>query len=460
MAIVTGDSLGSRMSGPAIRAIELARVLSGELEVKVASTHPAARTAPAQFPNVDVDVMSGVDRPRLRELASWADVIVFQGYLLQRHPWLTRADKVLVADLYDPFYLEQLEFGRADREPQRSWDLLATLSVVTNQLRRADFFICASERQRDFWMGHLAAVGRINARTYDQDPRLRRLIDVVPFGVPGEPPARAGSPIRTRLGLSADDRVLLWGGGLYPWFDLNTLIRAVARVAPVHPTVRLVLPGGRHPNTTVPDRTNVAEGRELAASLNILGSHVRFLEEWIPYEERGAALLDADIGVSTNHDRVETDYSFRTRILDYIWAGLPVLTTAGDTLADLVAREGLGFAVAPGNVDQLAHALAELVDNAELRARCTARSASVSQTLTWDHVARPLVDFCTDPAPAADRTNGRGQYSAASPFRRTTLMRRDLGRLIETYRQEGAAAAIHRGVARVRGDPAQVEGPE
>ena len=80
----------------------------------------------------------------------------------------------------------------------------AILAVQNAQLDAGDFFICASEAQRDFWIGTLHSRGRINPRTYADDPTLRRLIDVVPFGLPDEPSnmprrARAGRGRRRRL---------------------------------------------------------------------------------------------------------------------------------------------------------------------------------------------------------------------------------------------------------------------
>ena len=40
----------------------------------------------------------------------------------------------------------------------------------------------------------------------------------------------------------------------------------------------------------------------------------------MPYDERADYLLDADVGVSTHFPHIETEFSFRTRILDYLWA--------------------------------------------------------------------------------------------------------------------------------------------
>jgi glycosyltransferase involved in cell wall biosynthesis len=126
-------------------------------------------------------------------------------------------------------------------------------------LRRAalagDFFICASERQRDYWLGLLDVCGRTNAHTYLADPTLRTLIDVVPFGLRADELPRASAPAIKGVvpGIAREDRVILWGGGLWEWLDPLTLIRAVARIEAQHPDVRLVFFSARHPNPAVPD---------------------------------------------------------------------------------------------------------------------------------------------------------------------------------------------------------------
>src|SRR3712207_7324304 len=38
----------------------------------------------------------------------------------------------------------------------------SSTGVLNEQILRGDFFMCASEKQRDFWLGQMAALGRIN----------------------------------------------------------------------------------------------------------------------------------------------------------------------------------------------------------------------------------------------------------------------------------------------------------
>ena len=72
------------------------------------------------------------------------------------------------------------------------------VAALNRQLSRADLVLAASRRQRDLWLGHLAALGRVNPVTYDDDHHLGALLRVVPFGLPDGIPFRAAAPVDAR----------------------------------------------------------------------------------------------------------------------------------------------------------------------------------------------------------------------------------------------------------------------
>ena len=153
-----------------------------------------------------------------------------------------------------------------------------------------------------------------------------------------------------------------------------------------------------------------------------------FNDGWVPYEERHRWLADADVGVSAHLHHVEAAYAFRTRILDYIWAGLPVVTTTGDTLSELVDRRGLGLTVPPGDDEAMAGVLLRLLDDPALAAACTDNEGVVARELEWPRVLESLARFCAHPARAPDLTDPvlgpvlrrrrRGQSSTRRGWRR------------------------------------------
>ena len=137
--------------------------------------------------------------------------------------------------------------------------------------------LCASSKQRDFWTGQLAALGRINALTVGPDQDVSSLVAVVPFGLPDEPPVQRAHGIRGVIpGIGMDDKVIIWGGGVYNWFDPLTLVKAIDRLSKRHPDIRLYFMGLKHPNPGVPDMRVAWETQQLAKRLGLVGRHVFF----------------------------------------------------------------------------------------------------------------------------------------------------------------------------------------
>jgi glycosyltransferase involved in cell wall biosynthesis len=374
----------------------------------------------------------------LVELARGADVTVVQGYTLERYPSLRNISGLLVADLYDPWLFENLELHR-HQGATGAVALHRDTAVVNDLLDTADFFICASERQRDYWLGQLTARGRVESPAYALDPTLRQLIDVVPFGIPETPP-RHDHPVLKGVhpAIGADDLVVLWGGGTWDWFDPLTVIDAMPTVVSQIPNAKLYFLGSQLADGNVPDMAMASRARERATELGLDGTVVIF-GDWVRYDERQAYLMEADVAVSAARDLAETRLAFRSRLLDALWAGLPVVGTSGDSLSDLVRDERLGFIVPPGDVALMAHALVRLLGSPIMRAECAARVAEVARRFTWRQAVGPLRDMTRQPWGALEtrrlRASSRLAVDANSLMRK---YRDDHARLERIEAQERA----------------------
>jgi glycosyltransferase involved in cell wall biosynthesis len=425
--VVSAEPVGARMAGPAIRAAELARALTAACDVTLAAP------APSEPPDPRVQLLAAgmADVEALVRAALEHDVVVAQELPPSAVDKLAGSPTALVADLYNPIVIEVLEAvaGRPPRAQRRTQAALVHRTVAL--CAAADLIVCASERQRDLWIGGLALAGLLDLDAYRRDPTLRSLVMVVPFGVPAEPaPARDRSALRAAFP-EADGRVLLWGGGMWSWLDPVTPMRAVDRLPD---DVHLVVMGTGRPGLEATGQSP-ALARALAEARRHERVHVN--EGWVLYEERGHWLAGADLGISAHHDHLEARFAHRTRILDYLWAGLPVVTTAGDALADLVERERLGLTVAPGDVDGFAAACAALLEDGGARGRI----AAFAPSLRWETVAAPLVEWCAGEPPrrAVDRRALR--RASLGQYRR---------RLEETLADEGPMAALRRIGRRLR----------
>ncbi|MCZ6689424.1 MAG: glycosyltransferase [Planctomycetota bacterium] len=411
---VTPNIVGADMAGVGMRHFEIAKALSGEFDVCLAV--PKMEQEP--IPGVPVRVIG--NEGHLSRVVAGADVLILQGDLFRRYPSFRPPRRVpVVIDMVCPVLLEDLEGRRGERrsdgagmthdETLEHEDLLR---MVNHLLRIGDFFLVGSERQRDLILGMLLALSRLNPLNYRDDPQFERLVDLVPYGLPDEPPVPEGPGPRESIpGIGRDDLLLYWGGGLWNWLDPVTVIEAMRVIANQRADIKLLFAGTCHPDPGFPDPAVMIRARRRATETGLAGKFV-FFNSWVPYQDRASFLIDADVGVSAHRASVETRFAVRTRILDYLWAGLPIITTEGDEAAQWVQQERLGEVVAYGDVAGWVSAILRLAKDPRSRKTCGERARRTGASRRWSDSVRPLVRFCRRPARAADhgaRWNGRGR---------------------------------------------------
>jgi len=409
--IISHDVVGERMAGPGIRYWEMASVLATQQSVTLVAPQPIDRAVP----DFACGSYTWGDTSSLAPWLATADVVVANGFVLVAHPDLASIAQPLVLDLYDPTLLENLELFRSAPEAQRRDQNRQDVELLNRQLAAGDFFLCATERQRDLYLGALMAAGRITPEATERDPQLRSLIDVAPFGLPTEPPTKRQPVLRNVVpGIGADDVLLLWTGGLWDWLDPLSLVQALPGVAAQHPNVRLVFLAGQHPGNVAPMRMPQATKR-LAAELDLLDRHVFFYDTWVPYDQRADFLLEADIAVSLHRNHLETQYAaVRSRFLDHLWAGLPSIVSDGDAAADLVQTHGLGSVVATQDIANTATTLARMIADEAARRACAEQARILAATFTWERTLAPLRIFCMRPSRMSKPTQSAAPQAAPS----------------------------------------------
>ena len=401
LVLISTDTVGARMAGPGIRYWELAHALAARHRVKLAA------------PGVDVTSESvevlTLGEHNWRQLLGGADAVMCQVLTPGLVAAARRCGARLVLDAYVPSPLEALQHERSEAMLGRRLHASTILAAQRLGMLAADAVVCASERQRDLWTGALLALGRITPEEYDRDPSLTSLVSVVPFGLPSKPPVRRGTGPRERYALEPDTVLALWGGGVWEWFDPVTVVEAVAQVRRDDPRLVLAFPGISHPVNTGGDG-QVQRLQTRVDELGLRGNGVVIADGWLPYEERTSWLLDADIGVSASFSLIENRFAFRTRVLDYLWAGLPCVLSSGDGLADLAAARGFGETVAPGDVEGWVTALTRFTVDAAFRRSAADAARATALAMTWPLVGAALEKVMVA---AIERPARRGAFSQA-----------------------------------------------
>lgn len=182
-----------------------------------------------------------------------------------------------------------------------------------------------------------------------------------------------GAAFRARLGIGADERVVLYLGRISPIKNLEQLLLAFAALAPGR--ARLVLVGPLLESDYEARLRRLIAARDLASSVILAGPAYD--------EEKYAALAAADLFVLPSLAE-----SFGNAAAEAVAAGVPVLLTEGCGIAPLIhGRAGLAV---PGTVPALAEGLRTMLDEPERRATLTSRRGEVLRELSWDEPLEAL----------------------------------------------------------------------
>jgi glycosyltransferase involved in cell wall biosynthesis len=335
------------------------------------------------------------DPARVPELFADREVVVAQGQLAND---LLLAAPALpaVIDLYDPWLVENLHYvGSLGLDPYRNDHATWVL-----QMSRGDYFLCSSAEQRLYYLGFLTALGRVDPERLAADPELAELVGIVPFGVDEPPPPRPLLAAR-RPG----ERRLLFGG-LYDWYDPWTLLGGLARLEDVDWTLLLV----RSPNAAGTPQRLLAAVEQECRRRGWWENRVRALD-WVPADRRHDLLREVDVLVATHRPGLETDLALRTRFLDALAVGCPAVTTAGGTVARLLAERDAGWTVPAGDPPALAAVLRDvLAGGAQVAARA-ARGRELAREFAWARVLAPLTRFLARPR----RDPGKERFAFRPP---------------------------------------------
>lgn len=382
--LVCPEPLGhGQPAGVGIRFLEIARVLRED-------GHSVAMHSP-DAGAVEGCRSAGTDPASLRAGSEAADVALVQGHVANDYFASARAIPVVV-DLYDPFIIENLHYHR-ERGPEVYLHDHATLVA---SLLHGDFFLCSSDAQRFFYLGLLLATGRVNPLVFEKDPQLEGLIAVAPFGV---------GPAREWQARSLDAPAILFGG-IYDWYDPITAIEAVAIVRESIPAATITFT--HHPNPELTPQGKLA--RAMAYTTDRKYDFVSFVP-WAPYERRAPFFEQFAIALLTFARSVETDLSMRTRFFDYLWCGVPVVTSPAPGTDGLLAHYGAGSVIPVAAPEAFANEIVSILRNRQRYDAMVRGTQQFVRDHQWDRTLAPLREFCL--APRVD--DARHAFAAAPP---------------------------------------------
>ena len=311
------------------------------------------------------------------ELARGRDAVVCPQGLADVAAELARrlpAGCALAVDCYAPALVERALLVPGDPR------FTAFRRRVLAALGRADLLLVANEPQRAYVTGMLAALGR------SAPERTPPPVILAPMGAP--PPHGHVN--------DADGSLVLWYGGLWPWFDGVTAVEAFALAARAHPEARLRILGGRHPAGGVPDTLDEVIA---AASARGLADRVESMP-WAAPDDLPALLEQASCALCLAHDGIEHRLAQRTRMLDLLSAGVPFVCTDGDSLGGRAVAAGAATAGPPRDAAAVADALEVFLGDPIRRRRASDSGRALALELAPERTLADAVGWLGAPVPA------------------------------------------------------------
>lgn len=367
----------------------------------------------------DVCFIGSASRDQSDISHSLASSLAYHRVNLQQAKWLARVKAI--RNEYEPDAILAVMFNNGLRATRLShgtplWIDLYGDRVVENQiaghisssdrgnrmtqkylheiLRRADKYSACSTPQKYALVGQLSMTSRINRHTLGYEFAHAVL--------PGAPSGHSdATPLLTIRGsrVPEDAFVVLWCGGYNVWTDVDTLFDALSLAMEMEPRIHYVSAGAgvRLKNNNSYERLlEMIEGSPHRDRFHMLG--------WQPSKVVPGLYQQADVGVNLDAFHYETQLGTRTRLVEMMHYGLPVITTLGCELSQIVEKQALGLTFPIGDAKTFSNHILALSRDKSLQKKYAEQARGyTSHQLSFQETTRPFLEWVQEPSLAPDR---------------------------------------------------------
>jgi len=263
------------------------------------------------------------------------------------------------------------------------------MRIVNN----ADIFSCVSKRQESATIGELGISGRLNR--YTSKYNFTRF---VPCAAPDNDFSPAKRILRA-IDVEEDDFVILYSGGYNTWVDIDTLFNALILVMSKNTKIKFVSTGGEIKGIdekTYPRFLKMIENSRFKDRFIMKG--------WIPTQDVRNYYFEANLGINVDKKIYEVFFGSKNRILEWMRAGLLVLSSKVCELSHLLEEEGLGFTYSAEDANSLKNKIIEIISNPNLAKKVAEKAKKyVIENLTYYKTTEPLRKWVRNPKISPDR---------------------------------------------------------
>ncbi|MBT3408335.1 glycosyltransferase [archaeon] len=297
-----------------------------------------------------------------------------------------------VVDLSTPIAIEAMAHSIGIKD-----DFFLNEGIIPTYLalENGDYFICSNRAQKYFYLGMMSLMG-INS--FDDN-----IIEIAPLAPRIKKPViRKKSIIKKIVG--KNKKVILFMGGLYSWYDYKTPILAMKEVIKKQKDAVLVFVGALNPNIPELTKENYVNAKKLADKENLLNKSIFFMD-WASSTDRWNIYEESEFAVVTSFETSESAMSYRMRIIDFLYGGLPVICTKNDELSEIIEKKNLGNVIGVNDEKDLSKKLIETLSDKILIKKYKKNIVNyISNEFNIDETIKPLDKYCRNPKITSKRS--------------------------------------------------------
>jgi tetratricopeptide (TPR) repeat protein len=257
------------------------------------------------------------------------DAIICQHWLAA--DYLSKVDIPVIIDLAVPLILEGVFKG---------WNADEVGIKKIKSLQKGDFFICANERQRSYYLPWLMMAGVDLQKEH---------IAIIPISLPPKPLLRK----------RGDEIVFIYSGIFWPWQDSERALMSVLKEIGRLKEGYLKIIGGKFPldyESRVNYRTplkNVDDSRLIR-------------QDVIPFNKLIDEYCNASCAVDVMKRNIEREHASPIRTMTYLWCGLPVIIGDYMPISPHINEYGAGWTVSHEDKKGIARIVETIIKNSSI----------------------------------------------------------------------------------------------
>ncbi|MCK4667540.1 glycosyltransferase [Candidatus Dependentiae bacterium] len=294
------------------------------------------------------------------------------------------------ADLNGSLVCEFQLKAAAEKDDYYVWQFLEIEYTITT---KADKFSVVSLPQKFELIGELASINRVSHLNIFYD-----FVSVIQNPIISGEYKHNKQVLRKKL-VAEEDFVVLWTGGYNYWTDIDFLYKGLSSAMEVNPKIKFVSLGG-----AIPGHNNQTFNKFKQLVNNSMLRKNFIFPGWVETTNVPNYYFESDIGINIDSYSYETLTGGRNRLNDMMKAGLPVLTTLGTSISQIIKEYNLGFTISIGDQDSFRNRILELSNTPIQQLKSMGAKGRDYAVKHWKSkmVLKEFLSWVQDPQPSPD----------------------------------------------------------